>query len=302
MGKVASTPLIPAETVELVARNLMDRREQEGLGHRVLEGLGYIAASPHVMQARAREIEDLFRHQLTVELPDLSTDEGEEEGVAVFTIGEEARLYTDAVPAAVMGLAHIALGRGASPERTEEIVDFLLGRWEKVTANELDWGPPGSGALVDALREIASSARVDVRHKLRIVRALARRAGHLSAIEALGVIFASEDKSPDLGRLAAAVGVGLLRRRVDGEFRDDERETALRALGRIALRGTLDVATDLTKRLREDVVEELLAGIGDAVPGAYETLARMRSRENLPEKLREDISRKLAAYESLTLA
>ena len=106
----------------------------------------------------------------------------------------------------------------------------------------------------------------------------------------------------DRGRRAAAVGVGLLRRRADGEFREDERETALRALGRIALRGTLDVTADLTKHLREDVVEELLAGIADTVPGAYEALARMRTRENLPEKLREDISKKLAAYESLVLA
>ena len=302
MGKVASTPVIPAETVELIARNLMERREQENLGHRVLEGLGFIAGSPHVGQERAKKIEDIFRKQLTSDLPEISTEESEEDGVAVFAIGEEAQLYTDAVPAAVMGLAQIALGRRATKERTTDVVDFLLGRWEKVTTNELDWGPPGSGALIEALKQIASSPRVEVAHKVRIVRALARRVVHLSAMEALGDIFASEDRSVDLGRLAAAVGVGLLRRRVDGKFREDEREVALRVLGRIASRATLDIETALTKRLRADVVEELFAGAGDGVSGAYEALARMRSREGLPEELREGISRKLSAYESLVPA
>ena len=302
MGKVASTPTIPVETVELIARNLMERREDEELGDRVLEGLGFIAGSPHVTKEHADRIEEIFREQLTSELPDLSTEEGEEEGVAVFAIGEEARIYTEAVPAAVMGLAHTALGRKATSERTSGAVEFLLDRWEKVITNELDWGPPGSGALTEALKRIACSPRVDVEHKTRIVRALAKRVGHLSAMEALSDIFASEDRSVDLGRLAAAVGVGLLRRRVEGEFREDERETALRVLGRIAMRATLEVGTDLTKHLREDAVEELFAGLRDGVPGAYEALARMRSYEGLPEKLREGISERLSAYESLVLA
>jgi hypothetical protein len=307
MGKVASTPVIPADVVELVARNLIERRQKEDLGHHVLEALGYIAASPHVSPERATGIKGLFQEQLAAELPELSTEEGEEDGIAVFRIGDEATFYTEAVPAAVRGLAHLALGRKTSPVRTAEVVDFLLDRWEKVARSELDWGPPGAGALIDALKRIASTPRVDVRHKVKIVRALARRVSHLSAMEALGEVFASEDKSLDLGRLAAAVGVGLLRRRrlsggQRGEFPEDERETALRVLGRIASRTVLDVTTEFTKRLREDVVEELFAGLRDGVDGAYEALARMRVKEKLPERLREEISKRLSAYESLVLA
>jgi hypothetical protein len=122
-------------------------------------------------------------------------------------------------------------------------------------------------------------------------------------VEALGRIFDSEDRSVDLGKLAAAVGVTLLRRRErGGEFREDERETVLRTLAAVARRGTLDVSTELTSRLREDITEELFAGLRDGVSGCYEALSRLRSLDKLPQAFREEVARRLSAYESLVVA
>ena len=70
----------------------------------------------------------------------------------------------------------------------------------------------------------------------------------------------------------------------------------------IAGRKTLDVSSELTVHLREDIAEELFAGLRDRVPGSYEALTRLRGDERLPEKFREDLSRKLSAYESLVVA
>ena len=318
MGKVASTRAVPVDTVEFVARNLLERgakgadpvseEPEEGTGrrvfdHRVLEALGYLAASPHMKASRADQIEDIFRRQLDVDLPEISAEESEEDGVQVFSIGEEAEVYTEAVPAAVKGLAHLAVGRPHDKERCVEVVDFLLARWDRYLAGELDWGPPGTGALVEGLRDVACAPKVDVAQKLRIVKAIARRLGQIPVVEALRGVFASEDRSVDLGRVAAAAGVALLRRRdQSGQFNEDEREYVLRTLSVIAGRGTLEVGTDLTRHLREDVAEELFNGLRDGVEGCYEAIARLRANERLPPPFRESVSQRLSAYESLVIA
>jgi len=302
MGKVVSAPVIPAETVELVARNLLERRDAEDLGYRVLEALGHLAASPHVNVERVDQIEKLFRAQLEAELPDIATEQSEEEGVAVFEIGAEAEMYTDAVPAAVRGLAHIALGRSAATERVAAVTGFLLDLWEKVASGELQWGPPGASALVSALTAIASGERVGVEHKVAVVKSFARKMGQVPALEALGVIFASEDRSVDLGRLAAAAGIAILRRRVDGKFPEEDREHCLRVLASIIGRQALDCSTELTRHLREDALEELFDGIRDNVEGAYEMLAKLRANERLDEEFRETIQKRLSAYEQLVVA
>jgi len=324
MGKVASAPVIPADTVEFVARSLLERGlkgadpadaegtaeagaegEEEGrlFDRRVLEALGYLAASPHMKASRADEIEGIFRAQLDLQLPDITAEESEEDGVQVFSIGHEAEIYTDAVPAAVRGLAHLAVGRPHDTERCAGVVDFLLACWDRYLAGELDWGPPGSGALVEGLRDIACGPRVDAAQKVRIVRAIARRLGQIPVVEALRSIFSTEDRSVGLGRVAAAAGVALLRRRDEGgQFDEDEREYVLGALAAIAERRTVDLSTELTRHLREDIVAELFNGLRDGVEGCYEAVSRMRSNEKLPEGFRESVSQRLSAYEGLVLA
>lgn len=299
MGKVVSAPAVPVETVELVARNLLERRDAEDLGHRVLEALGYLATSPHVSADRVDQIEGLFRAQLEADLPEIATHESEDEGVSVFSIGQEAEMYTDAIPAAARGLAHVALGRNAGAARVDSLTRFLLALWERVAVGELQWGPPGAGALVSALKDIACGERVNVALKIAIVKSFAKKMHQVPPLEALGAIFASEDRSVDLGRLAAAAGVAILRRRVDGRFEEEEREHCLKVLASIIDRSSLDTSTDLTKHLREDVVEELFSGVRDAVPGCYELLARLRASAKLPHAFRDGVSRRLAAYESL---
>ena len=361
MGKVTSAPVIPADTVEVIARNLLRRESEtpadrsetearpeeagrpeeegseeggaeetkpgaltrptkpEGSGqpageardeakeppafdYRALEALGYLAASPHVSASRVDEIESIFRGQLEAELPEITAEESEEDGVPVFAIGSEAEVYTDAVPAAVRGLARVALGKPSDSDRTTGVVDFLLSSWEKATLGELEWGPPGSTALVEALADIACARRVDVSQKVRIVRALARRLGQIPVIEALGHIFSSEDRSVDLGKMAAAAGVALIRRKGDdGQFREDERESILRTLSRIAMRAALDVSTAITAHLREDIMEELFAGLRDGIQGSYEALARLRANDALPRGFRDAVSQRLSAYESLVV-
>ena len=325
MGKVTSTRAVPVDTVEFVARKLLERglkgadpvdptvvegaavdggdRERTPFDHRVLEALGYLAASPHMKASRADEIEEIFRRQLDVDLPEITAEESEEDGVQVFSIGHEAEVYTEAVPAAVKGLAHLAVGRPHDTERCVEVVDFLLARWDRYLAGELDWGPPGTGALVEGLRDIACGPKVDVTQKVRIVRAVARRLNQIPVVEALGCVFVSEDRSAELGRVAAAAGVALLRRRdAGGQFNEDEREFVLRTLAVIGGRATLDVATDLTRHLREDIVEELFNGLRDGVEGCYEAVARLRASEKLAPAFRESVSQRLSAYESLVLA
>jgi hypothetical protein len=320
MGKVTSTRAVPVETVEFVARNLLERglkgadpedaeaeeaddAEPKPFDRRVLEALGYLAASPHMKAARADEIEDIFRRQLDVDLPDITAEESEEDGVQVFSIGDEAEIYTDAIPAAVKGLAHLAVGRPHDIGRCVEVVDFLLARWDMYLAGKLDWGPPGCGALVEGLRDIACGPKVDAAQKVRIVRAIARKLGQIPVVEALKCVFASEDRSVDLGRVAAAAGVALLRRRDDsGQFNEDEREFVLNTLAVIASRGMLDVETDLTLHLRDDIVAELFNGLRDEVAGCYDAISRIRSSEKLPATFRESVSQRLSAYEGLVLA
>jgi hypothetical protein len=136
-----------------------------------------------------------------------------------------------------------------------------------------------------------------------IVKALARRLSQIPVLEALAAVFDSEDRSVDMGRVSAAAGVALLRRRDEsGQFREDEREYVLRTLAVIAGRGTLEVKTDLTRHLREDIAEELFNGLRDGVEGTYKAVAALRSNGKLPAPFRESISQRLAAYESLVPA
>lgn len=303
MGKIASTPAMSPDTVELIARNLMERRGGGEPGFGAYEALGFIASSPYIYPERAEAVEKLFVSQLEAEPPELSTTERFEDDVSVIEIGGEAALYTDAVPAAIKGLVRMALSASISrgdPARTARTVEYLLGKWEALSRGEDQWGPPGATALVGAMREIGSSPSVDLRLRLKVIKALAKRLPGGPALEALGEVFAAEDRSVDIGRLAAGVGVALMRRRgPEGRFPEEDRELILKVLGAIAARRTLDTSSPITAHLREDVVEELFTGVRDGVTGAYEALAALRRKEALPEGFRGAVQRRLSAYESI---
>jgi hypothetical protein len=267
------------------------------------EVLGWLGAGHGCSAGDREKIIAELRAVLDSDLPEIhmSVRPDATAGVTVYEFGGEADIYAGVLPAAVESLARVATGPAA--ECAREIARFLIGKWTALSRDTAAWGPADVTAVVAALREIGADPRTDPGIRVDILKALARHIGEIPVMEAFAAICAADDASPALAPYASAAALAILRLHDRGNYYDSaDRPAVLSALAAFIGRAALTLDTPRTRRLRETVVDLLVDGVRDRTPGAFEALAAMRDKENLPAAFRAEVRKRMEEYASMEKA
>ena len=306
MGKIASSPAVSRQAVEVVVRNLLqatgDGEKLSRIG--ALEGLTWLGAARHADPQLIATVSGLIRNAMDQAHTELVSETREVDGEKVIEITQGEDLVV-MLPIAFAGISRIVRSGSCPPAFAREMVQFLLGRWRKIVTGEMVWGPANAMEAVRALKEIGCHPGLADELRMEILKALAPRLIQAPVLQAVGAILSGADGPPTC---AAALTLGLAvagRRQSDGRYDPEDRPDILRAAGRIAARrhlGTPDEkGREQARRFREQVVEDLFHGAKDLVAGAAEELVRIREAKVLPQTAQESLERRLADMHALAV-
>jgi len=300
LGKLTTSRFVERELVRIVERMLIERQNEPGVGTSKYEALGWLASSQYADKRRVRSIITMFQGVLNTEPPEIPTEFTPTDDGILFDVGSEADYYTEVIPEAIKGLRKIALGEATKRDRREDIIGYLIHKWMAMVAGQAMWGPGNAGEMVEALREIGCDERTTVTTREKIIKALGKRVSQIPVQAALGRIFAADDDSRRLAKLASSAALAMLKR--TDEFKEldsDDRQHYCTVLTQLAGRTALDTSDKRTQGLRMRLADEVFEGLRDRVPGSYDLLAALRDKERLPKEFREELERKLKPYEQI---
>jgi len=259
----------------------------------ILLALGYLNETPRLELPARFEIAQTFFDLLDATLPELTDKvmqpqmDGDDE---VHQFGREVTAYTEMIPACLEGLEKTYFGVSVKSLRSR-VADFLIGKWHETSDWKTIWGPDAVGVLLRILGRIASDPAVEPEYKARIVEVLAHRVEFVPVVDELAGILSVRDSSSRTGAAACRIGQELLRRAE--LLRDNERFSALRALGAIASRTNLGKDPEAARKLRERTLHLLFNDVRNGRREAVEALERMENCAALPATLRDEVRQRL---------
>jgi hypothetical protein len=288
VGRMCTSPAMPTETVQRVARGLRVRVGREAYSFGLLEGLGNLASSPNVeLETRVVVAQSLLR-LLEHDLPEMQSKRFTGGEKTIFIAGNEAAAYTDMIPILLDGLRNVAIHAGADTLR-DRVVRALIAKWHEASSWRLVWGPANTLKLAEVLGEVALAAGATPRVRLDVARALTKGPDVLPVLRVLGRLLATDGAAPEMGEVAASVAQRLLRRMGPGSGdRIETDETVTTALGAIGARQALGPDTDAA-RLRRAIAEVLYKAFRNGAPGARAALDAMARSRAVDAELREEI-------------
>lgn len=299
LGKIISSPAASVEANAIVERTLLDAAASGDpkLAPRALEGASYMAASRRATPELIADTIKLLKASIDAPEPEqLETKSIDAAGDTLFEIHGGERYAID-LPIALKGLERVALAPNSPASSAREIGALLLERWKDVCHARRVWGPANAYNLVQALRAIALSEKCDGVLRLEIVKGLLARLNQAPPMHAITEILAADDERAS-GSVALSVGFGILARHdAEGRFADSDRADILIALARLAARKNLSAPPTETERtplaFLRSVVNELIKGVKDDVPGAARAVAELSASSALPPELRAEIERRI---------
>lgn len=307
LGKLCASPASARQADDVVRRRLMaavgsgDRRI--GLG--ALEGLTWLASSRRADPQLIATVSGLLRRALDEARDDLRAETREIDGEKVIEISQGEDLV-EKLPVALAGISRIARAPGCPASFARELTRDLIARWKKIMNGELIWGPANSMLTVKALQEIAALPAIPDDLRLEVLKALAPRITQIPVMHAIAGILAANDTG-STAAAALSVGLNILgRRRSDGRYDAEDRPDILAALARVATRamlGTIDAKGKAKARsFRQQVTEDLFQGATDLVPGAFDSLLKLRDAKVLPKEDQDHLERRLGEMTALAHA
>ena len=302
LGKIVASPAAGVDAGAVVTRTILDaaRSSDAAIASGALEGLAYLASARRAQPELIAEAVKLLEQ--TVDAPEpaqLESQSRNANGEIAYEI-EGGESYAVALPAALRGLARIALSPNASAGLARDIGGRLLKRWKEICSGERIWGPLNGQLVVQGLRAIALSERCNEELRVELIKGLFARQTQAAAMHALTDIF-SAFNTPRLAVMALAFGYAMLARRdAEGRFDAVDRPEILKALARLAALKALAAPPSETERtpdaFKRAVVNELIKAAKDGVPGIETALSELKTSAALPSDAAEQLARWSARF------
>lgn len=300
LGQVCGTGLLQREDVAVVRRNLLNRLSGQTKDAPLIEALGWLVSADGEDSHEVEGVAELAMVHLERGTPDSTIEVQFEDGEEIFCFGGEFDVFSDLLPACLVAIERILLAKATSEELRTSLLQRLLQRWVAATSYQVQWSPGNVAQLTEVLGRVGQSEMVDRRLRVEVIHTLARRLGDMPVMEVLAGIVAAGGPDPELDRLAAAVAMRVLEYMADDpDLGTEDRENYLFVLGRVAGRGRFEVRSGGGERLLRRVIDEIVLGVRDGVPGALRILVRLNENEAIPEAQREFIAAKIREHSSL---
>ncbi len=277
MGQICSQPAIPQEVGNLILRTLLSRLEGNARDAATLEALGLVCNGAGGDHESMNAVAQLALNHLMAVQPDPTLEVGRKQGEEFFTLGGPIDVYAALIPACLATLGHLAVGPRTPASLRTKLVDTLLERWEKAMQFEVQWSPVNVTQLTEILGAIGASDMATSEQRLRIANTLARHVDEIPVLHALASLLRRGDPEPSLDRLAGSLVLRLLKRLQEDEvLTSEDRETYLRILAKVGLRGRFQIRGGDEARLVERMIEALVSGLRQGIPGSAQHLTNLR--------------------------
>ncbi len=294
IGQMATSQAMPADTVRRGAGGLRARIGNEPYAFGLLEGLGRLAASPHVALATRIEVAESLLRLLEVDLPEMQSKRFTGGEKTVFIAGAEAAAYTDMIPILLAGLRNVCVNAGSSTLR-DRLVRTLMSKWREASSWRLVWGPANTLKLAEVLGEIALAPNADAELRCEIAAALAAGPDVVPLLRILERLLARDSASEAMGAVATAVGEQVLARLAppSGD-RIEMQEHVPRTLAVIAAREALAQGDrERAERLRRGILTVLYKALSNRVPGTRAALERLAASPAIRGEVQSEIRSRL---------
>jgi len=218
----------------------------------------------------------------------METDKG-----PVYEVTGYVEFDSDTLPAAVQGMADIAVASSATEALREQIAETFLRVWVEVALWKTVWGPRSAERLAQSLGRVAADERIDPQLRNRVLKGLALALERLSVVRALETFFAVSCDRKDFNDEVLATADAMLNHWLEPEIAPEELEAVLRTAANAAARPEISSRTKRARRLRQRVAELLFDALRNGMAWPRKPLEKMRDCKRMPKALRREIDDRL---------
>lgn len=296
-GRIASRGDLDHEEVAAVIEGLRERIWGSSYTYKVLEGLGWAAASPAAPDEAREEVTGSFIGLLNERLPGAQGHARNRHGEQVFFIGHETTVYTELIPALLAGLAQIH-GSSATPDALRETISrALIDKWRQLVAGQVIWGPMSTIRLGELVAQLGAHPETPSDTRLASAEALFERVDNTSVAAALASYATLEPKSKPLDKLLADVADQTMDLAADPGYQDDEDQRQLLTIvTRLLERSQLGASKSESNARKRRALQLLYDGARRQLPGAVSLLEELAGSEHLQANLKDEINERLPAW------
>lgn len=262
----------------------------------LIEAVASLAADAPVRPEQRVKAAGLFSELLERSASEDETQmrEVEVEGGKLYEITGQVEFDSEILPAAVKGLARIALSARTTPALQERIIRQLLQVWTDVRSWKLVWGPRSSQVLAEALGEIGSAETLDNALRAEILHALGAGMDRLSAVRAMRTVFSCPDVDSQVNNLISTIATQILDHWIQPDISADELQEVLAAVTEAAARKRLPATRAAGRQLQDRTVQLLLDAMRAGHDWHRPMLERLRDCGAISRDLRKQIEGALA--------
>lgn len=303
LGQLASRMGVSREVNAMVMRTLLGRLTGAPADAPLLRALGHCCAGNIAPGSEYPAIAALALKHLETEHAAPQIKVGVKDGEEVYTLGEGGGIYAELIPASLEALGEIALAPRVPAAFRNDLLAKLVRMWEDSASLRVMWGPANVSLLTETLGRIGAAPELGDAQRVMIASALRKRAGSVTAMEALAGIVAVPSRLPQMDKLAGALAGRLLELlENNGELKAEDQEIYLRILARTLARGRLagrqgGAGGDL--RLWRRCAEVFLEGVRRSVPGVFSRLRDLLEQGAFPEEMAQELRDEVSRFSAL---
>jgi hypothetical protein len=297
MGRMLGTGLFDAEIAGVVRRNLLNRLEGSTKDAPLIAALGWAASSPQADAETLNTVLELALGHLEKPPPESTMERDIVGGEEIFRFSGDVDVFADLIPSCLEAMQHAVLSPALDESTFREIAERLIALWEECSSFRRQWSPGNVAQLTAVLGAIGRAPQTPDDLRNRVIRTLARRLNTMPVLESLADIVRDAGPGEEMDRIAAAVATRILKfMEEEDSLTAEVRETYLNVLARVAGRGRFTLKAGRGERLMSRVLDEIIAGLREGVPGSMGHAMELRENESLPRALRDVLAEEIRAH------
>lgn len=303
LGKACMSPLMTKQKAREIYRVLMDAEDYSKHRTKILEGLGWLGASPKIDFATKADLAGRLERLLNIKLPEVKGKKYQEDDMNVFVLGPEADLYTDFLPAVINGLVRIGTSLEPGRELQDRILQAILKMWKKTSTWDVILGPASSSAIVEGMQSFGTIDGISLETKKLILTELTVWKNQLYVLEAIGKMARKGPEKYEFSNIYAEVIteiLGMLKREND-VYSEKEKMVILGCYADII--NSRRISPSHTKYIRfiNSGLTYLVRGVKEGVNQAYGWIEDLSKNTDIPKKERKEAEEVLKSLSEKSL-
>jgi hypothetical protein len=276
---------------------MLDRLKGNFEDAEIIEALGWISANPNEVEENLSLISGIAMTHIEGENSEATIKPEFVDGEEVFSFGGELEIDTELIPASISAIQNVVLSPVISESLRNDIIQRLIKRWKECASFKIQWSPGNVSKLTTLLGVIGSSDIVSHRQRVFIAQNLSAKIYDIIVMKAIAEIIVKDKRTPQLDKLARIICLRLLKNiEQENELTFEDRETYLKIICTLVMRGRFDENEKRSKAILARAVDEIFIGLRLAVPDLLKYVIRIRDEADIPEEVKKRVTDQLKEF------